>query len=64
MPCSFNRFVDSRDTDATDFNRQFESLADDRVLRGPEVLYSKKLLKEPRAMDQLIPKIRLLNPYE
>ncbi len=64
MPCSFNRFMENKETDAADFNQQFESVAEEAVLRGPEVLYNKRLLKEPGGLEQLIPKIRLLNPFE
>ena len=56
--------MENKETDAADFNQQFESVAEEAVLRGPEVLYNKRLLKEPRGLKQLIPKIRLLNPFE
>lgn len=42
----------------------FDALPESVVLRAPEILYNRKLLKEPKGLDQLIPKIKLLNPYE
>ena len=60
IPCSFNKFVETRPVEHREFERKFEGRISE-ARRGDEIPYSKRILKEISQITDYIPNSTILN---